>query len=273
VGQYAEKLLAARIAAVGRKAEKALHKNKGAVIDSIAGNVQQIEIPASRAVRVTREGQGHAPGVKAPIARAASPGTELKEGGEEIRDAPPMRSETFFTSALRTNHFADWSSNWARAEYRKRFSGASAGNVYARHAGVSKIDDANPMTGYTDKHASAGIDAKLPAIETWPNQFPGYTITIRIPEYTSVCPKTGLPDYGAITIQYEPKKLCLELKSLKLYLLAYRNLGIFYENAVNRILKDVVASVKPVWCRVTGDFTPRGGLTTSVEARWPRGGH
>jgi 7-cyano-7-deazaguanine reductase len=126
------------------------------------------------------------------------------------------------------------------------------------------------MPGYTSDHARAGINAKLPAIETWPNQYPGYEITIRVPEYTSVCPKTGLPDYGAITIEYEPKKLCLELKSLKLYLLAYRNLGIFYENAVNRILGDIVAATQPVWCRVRGDFTPRGGLTTSVEASWPR---
>jgi len=126
------------------------------------------------------------------------------------------------------------------------------------------------MPGYTDQHARAGLSAKLPAIETWPNQFPGYEITIRVPEYTSVCPKTGLPDYGTLTILYRPRKLCLELKSFKLYLLAYRNLGIFYENAVNRILGDVVAATKPESCTVRGDFTPRGGLTTSIEARWPR---
>jgi 7-cyano-7-deazaguanine reductase len=127
------------------------------------------------------------------------------------------------------------------------------------------------MPDYTDAHARAGINAKLPKLDTWPNQFPGYEITIRVPEYTSVCPKTGLPDYGAITIQYEPRTLCLELKSLKLYLLAYRNLGIFYENAVNRMLRDIVAAVRPGSCRVTVEFTPRGGLTTTVEARWPRG--
>jgi 7-cyano-7-deazaguanine reductase len=124
--------------------------------------------------------------------------------------------------------------------------------------------------GYTDEHAGAGIAARLPALDTWPNQFPGYEITIRFPEYTSVCPKTGLPDYGVITIQYTPGKSCLELKALKLYLLAYRNLGIFYENAVNRMLRDIVAAVKPRRCVVRGDFTPRGGLTTTVEARWPR---
>ncbi len=123
---------------------------------------------------------------------------------------------------------------------------------------------------YTAEHSRAGIDAKLPKLETWPNHFPGYEITkTRYPEYTSVCPKPGLPDYGTITIQYEPRKVCLELKALKMYLLAYRSLGIFYENAVNRILRDIVEATNPVWCRVTGEFTPRGGLTTTVEANWP----
>lgn len=126
------------------------------------------------------------------------------------------------------------------------------------------------MADYTAAHARAGIDAKLPALETWPNHFPGYRISTRYPEYTSVCPKTGLPDYGTILIEYEPRKLCLELKSLKMYLLAYRDLGIFYENAVNRMLRDFVAATKPAWFRVTGEFTPRGGLTTIVTAQWPR---
>ena len=124
------------------------------------------------------------------------------------------------------------------------------------------------MPEYTAEHARAGIDARLPELETWPNHFPGYEITIRFPEYTSICPKTGLPDYGTITIEYQPNKLCLELKALKMYLLAYRGLGIFYENAVNRMLRDIVAATRPISCRVTGDFTPRGGLTTSVVARW-----
>jgi 7-cyano-7-deazaguanine reductase len=125
-------------------------------------------------------------------------------------------------------------------------------------------------SGYSDEHARAGIDAKLPKLDVWPNQFPGYKISTAFPEYTSVCPKTGMPDCGSILIEYEPRKSCLELKSLKLYLLGYRNLGIFYENAVNRMLKDIVAATKPVWCTVRGEFTPRGGLTTTVEARWPR---
>src|SRR5579862_8698054 len=126
------------------------------------------------------------------------------------------------------------------------------------------------MADYTSEHARAGIHTRLPRLETWPNQFPGYTIVTRYPEYTSVCPKTGLPDYGTIIIEYEPRKLCLELKSLKMYLLAYRDLGIFYENAVNRMLRDFVAATKPAWFKVSGEFTPRGGLTTSVIARWPR---
>ena len=128
------------------------------------------------------------------------------------------------------------------------------------------------MPNYSAEHARAGIRAQLPRLETWPNQFPGYEITTRFPEYTSVCPKTGLPDYGTITIQYRPRKLCLELKALKIYLLAYRNLGIFYENAVNRILRDIVEATRPEWCMVRGEFTPRGGLTTTVEAHVERFG-
>ena len=128
------------------------------------------------------------------------------------------------------------------------------------------------MPNYSAEHARAGIRAQLPRLETWPNQFPGYEITTRFPEYTSVCPKTGLPDYGTITIQYRPRKLCLELKALKTYLLAYRNLGIFYENAVNRILRDIVEATRPEWCMVRGEFTPRGGLTTTVEAHIERSG-
>lgn len=125
------------------------------------------------------------------------------------------------------------------------------------------------MPGYTDAHASAGIEAKLPKLEVWPNQYLGYVITTRYPEYTSVCPKTGLPDYGTITIRYKPRKSCIELKSLKMYLLAYRSLGIFYENAVNKILHDIVDAVQPEWCIVKGEFTPRGGLHTTIFAHWP----
>ena len=125
-------------------------------------------------------------------------------------------------------------------------------------------------TEYTPQHARGGVKAELPAIETWPNQYRGYEITISIPEYTSICPRTGLPDFGTITIQYLPAKLCVELKSLKYYILAYRNLGIFYENAVNRILDDVVKACRPKRAIVRGDFTTRGGMRTTVEARYPR---
>lgn len=121
---------------------------------------------------------------------------------------------------------------------------------------------------YTDEHASAGIDAPLPEIETWPNQFPGYEIEIQIPEFTSVCPKTGLPDFGKLTLQYVPAKLCLELKSLKLYALAYRDLGIFYENVVNRFLADVVKAVRPVSATLVGEFSRRGGLESRITARY-----
>ena len=123
---------------------------------------------------------------------------------------------------------------------------------------------------YTPEHAKAGLDANFPEIETWPNQFPKYEITIDIPEFTSVCPKTGLPDFGTLTIHYMPDTRCLELKSLKEYLLTYRNLGIFQENIVNRVLEDVVEAAKPVWAVVKGEFRPRGGIGTVVEARWPR---
>jgi 7-cyano-7-deazaguanine reductase len=127
------------------------------------------------------------------------------------------------------------------------------------------------MANYTDEHAQAGVDSALPAIETWPNQYPNYVIKIEIPEYTSVCPKTGLPDHGKITIEYEPDKECAELKSLKMYLLAYRNLGIFYENAVNKMKNDLVKSMQPVWLRVTGEFTPRGGINSTITAEYRRG--
>lgn len=123
---------------------------------------------------------------------------------------------------------------------------------------------------YTPEHAKAGLDGKFPEIETWPNQFPGYEITIDNPEFTSVCPKTGLPDFGVITIRYQPDKHCLELRSLKEYLQAYRNLGIFQENIVNQVLEDVVRWARPRWAEVKGEFRPRGGISTVVVARWPR---
>jgi 7-cyano-7-deazaguanine reductase len=124
---------------------------------------------------------------------------------------------------------------------------------------------------YTDDHAASGVNAELPAIETWPNQYrTGYEIEITMPEFTSVCPKTGLPDHGTLTLRYVPDKLCLELKSLKMYTLAYRNLGIFQENVVNRMLADIVSSAKPHSAEIVGDFTPRGGVFTKITASWKR---
>ena len=125
------------------------------------------------------------------------------------------------------------------------------------------------MADYTEDHAKSGIDAKLPAIECWPNQFPGYEITITIPEYTAVCPKTGLPDFGTIVIHYVPDQSCLELKSLKEYVNAYRDVGIFYENAVNRILNDIVVACAPKRATVRGEFNVRGGMRSVIEANHP----
>ena len=124
---------------------------------------------------------------------------------------------------------------------------------------------------YSDQHAEAGVRADLPEIETWPNQYrTGYEIEIVMPEFTSVCPKTGLPDHGTLVLRYIPDKLCLELKSLKMYTLAYRNLGIFQENAVNRMLADVVKAARPLSAALVGEFTPRGGISTKITAHWSR---
>ena len=122
---------------------------------------------------------------------------------------------------------------------------------------------------YTDEHAAAGVHADLPEIETWPNQYrTGYEIEIVMPEFTSICPKTGLPDQGTLTLRYVPDRLCLELKSLKMYTIAFRNLGIFQENVVNRMLADIVKFAKPVRATLVGDFTPRGGISTRITATW-----
>jgi 7-cyano-7-deazaguanine reductase len=125
------------------------------------------------------------------------------------------------------------------------------------------------MSEYTKEHARSGLNTPLPKIECFENQFNNYEITISIPEFTSVCPRSGLPDFGTITIRYVPNKWCAELKSLKMYILAYRSLGIFYENAVNRILRDFVKAVKPTQAVVTGEFNVRGGMKSIIEASYP----
>jgi 7-cyano-7-deazaguanine reductase len=116
-------------------------------------------------------------------------------------------------------------------------------------------------------------EAVFPAIETWPNLHPQreFTICITLPEFTSVCPKTGLPDFGTLVIEYAPQALCIELKAFKYYLLAYRNVGIFYENVVNKVLEDVVVAIQPRWVRVTGTFSARGGINTNAVAQWHQG--
>lgn len=105
-------------------------------------------------------------------------------------------------------------------------------------------------------------------LETFENQYPGrdYVIEIVCPEFTSVCPKTGQPDFGTLTFTYTPDHRCVELKSLKMYLQSFRNQGIFYENATNRILDDLVAVLQPRRMKLVAAFTPRGGITTSVTA-------
>jgi 7-cyano-7-deazaguanine reductase len=104
-------------------------------------------------------------------------------------------------------------------------------------------------------------------LESFDNKYPSrdYTVTIVNPEFTSVCPKTGLPDFGTITINYIPNKKCVELKSLKYYFLEYRSMGIFYETVTNKILDDLVTKLKPKWIEVIGSFTARGGISTTVK--------
>jgi len=126
------------------------------------------------------------------------------------------------------------------------------------------------LTDYTPEHAASA--GPRPEIECWPNQFPGrdYVISVEAPEFTCVCPKTGLPDFATIRIEYVPHGLCLELKSLKMYLLAYREMGIFHENVVNLILEDIVRAADPRRLTVTGVFNVRGGLQTTVTATHER---
>ena len=109
-------------------------------------------------------------------------------------------------------------------------------------------------------------------LETFRNEFPerDYTIEIRCPEFTSICPKTGQPDFGVLTFTYTPDAKCVELKSLKLYLQKFRNEGIFYEHVTNRILDDLVAVVEPRRMTLVAAFTPRGGITTNVTVTYEK---
>jgi len=113
---------------------------------------------------------------------------------------------------------------------------------------------------------------KTPRIEVWQNQYQDklYTICLDIPEFTCICPKTGLPDFAAITIEYSPHEYCVELKSFKMYTIFYRNIGIFHEHVINKILDDFVQACKPRWVKIKGVFNPRGGITTTVTREYKR---
>lgn len=107
-------------------------------------------------------------------------------------------------------------------------------------------------------------------LDTFPNPSPGrdYSVEIICPEFTSVCPLTGQPDFGTITYTYTPGEVCVELKSLKLYLQRYRNQGIYYEQVTNRLLDDFVAAAKPVRATIVSRWTPRGGISTNVTCTY-----
>lgn len=111
---------------------------------------------------------------------------------------------------------------------------------------------------------------KTPKIEVWENQYPDkeYIVTLENPEFTCVCPKTGLPDFANIIIQYKPGRYCVELKSLKMYMLFYRGVGIFHEHVINKILDDFVKACEPRWVLIKGEFNSRGGIRTIVTAEY-----
>ena len=111
---------------------------------------------------------------------------------------------------------------------------------------------------------------KTPRLEVWKNQYPEkiYSIHIEIPEFTCICPKTGLPDFALIKIDYSPRKNCIELKSLKMYTIFFRNLGIFHEHLVNKIMDDFVSACQPRWAKIAIEFNPRGGIGTTVAREY-----
>lgn len=113
---------------------------------------------------------------------------------------------------------------------------------------------------------------KTPEIEVWQNKYPhrGYVVNLEIPEFTCICPNTGLPDFATIRIEYSPDRYCIELKSFKMYTIFYRNLGIFHEHVVNKMLEDLVRAARPRWLKVTGEFNVRGGIKTVVTATYKR---
>ena len=113
-------------------------------------------------------------------------------------------------------------------------------------------------------------EIKLPKIDVWENKYQDkdYVVRFDTPEFNCICPKTGLPDFAHLFIEYSPGKNCIELKSFKEYIVAYRNVGMFHEHVVNRFLEDLVKSCNPRWMKVKGIFNTRGGVTTAVEAEY-----
>ena len=131
------------------------------------------------------------------------------------------------------------------------------------------VHENDMSSGYEDKQNHIP-DLKTPSIDLFENVYPGrdFLIDIENPEFTAICPKTGLPDFGVITVSYRPGKMCLELKSLKEYYLFYRDVGIFHENVVNKVLEDLVAACDPVYMKVSAVYNVRGGIKTSVEREY-----
>ncbi len=161
-------------------------------------------------------------------------------------------------------------------------SAAPGGSSRPASAGPQKTPYASARTGGCQSSIPQNAPVFRPSrynavvgretLDTFPNPRPerDYEIAIDCPEFTSVCPKTGLPDFGTIRITYVPDARCLELKSLKYYLIEFRNRGIFYEQATNAILDDLVAVLEPRRITVVGDFSVRGGIKTSVVARYEK---
>jgi len=138
---------------------------------------------------------------------------------------------------------------------------------------MKKIKDRMPSVRGSYEGLQKGIRSlRTPRVEVWENQYTDkpYVITLDIPEFTCICPKTGLPDFATIKIEYSPGKYCVELKSLKMYTIFYRNLGIFHEHLTNRILDDFIKACNPRWVRIISEFNPRGGIKTTVMREYKR---
>ncbi len=119
------------------------------------------------------------------------------------------------------------------------------------------------------EQSKSGLLTELPALEAIPNEFgQNYEVQIIIPEYSAICPLTHQPDYGVITITFVPNKAYLELKALKFYIQGFRNVGVFYESVVNRILEDIVNVIEPISAQVKGEFSPRGGIRSVITAKY-----